>query len=152
MLVGDRLDNFALYDLNGQPWEYRQHRGRLVLLDFWETRCLPCQHAIPHLRSLQEAYGQWGLEVVGIAYEEGDFWSQVQKVQQVKGRLGVNYRLLLGSDRPTEPCPVRKQFRVRAFPTLFLLENDQIIKRWEGLDGEDWKVLELLVRQRLGVR
>jgi thiol-disulfide isomerase/thioredoxin len=151
VLIGDRLHNFALYDLYGKPWEYSQHRGRLVLLDFWATNCLPCLHAIPHLKSLQDSYGQWGLEVVGIAYEQGDFWSQAQKVQQVRGRLGINYRLLLGSDREREPCPVRKQFQVRAFPTVFLLENDQIIKSWEGLEGH-WQDLELLIKQRLGVK
>src|SRR5262249_34506674 len=32
---GQKLDNFALNDLDGGTWEFRQHRGRLVLLDFW---------------------------------------------------------------------------------------------------------------------
>jgi hypothetical protein len=104
------------------------------------------------LKSLQESYGQWGLEVLGIAYEQGPFAEQVQRVQQVKGRLGINYRLLLGSDQPQDPCPVRKQFQVRAFPTLILLQNDQIIQSWEGLDRQEWQELEALIRQRLGVK
>src|SRR5439155_23866238 len=42
-LVGGQLRNFALYDLHGQPWEYKKsRRGRLLLLDFWATDCPPC--------------------------------------------------------------------------------------------------------------
>jgi thiol-disulfide isomerase/thioredoxin len=150
-LTGRQLYNFALNDLNGQPWEFRQHRGRLVLLDFWGTWCLPCQNAIPHLRILQHQYGPAGLEVIGIAYETGTLLQQIQRVNLVAGRLQVNYRLLLGGDR--DRCPVRTQFQVSAWPTLVLLdETGTIVWRSEGVDPQKWQDLDLVIRQRLGVR
>jgi thiol-disulfide isomerase/thioredoxin len=150
-LTGRQLYNFALNDLNGQPWEFRQHRGRLVLLDFWGTWCLPCQNAIPHLRILQNQYGPAGLEVIGIAYESGTLLQQIQRVNLVAGRLQINYRLLLGGDK--EHCPVRTQFQVSAWPTLVLLdETGTIVWRSEGVDPQKWQDLDLVIRQRLGVR
>ena len=50
-------------------------------------------------RWLDERYRVAGLEVVGIAYEEGTPMDQAQKVNRVRQRLQINYRLLLGSDR-----------------------------------------------------
>ncbi len=148
VLTGRQLDNFALNDLNGQPWEYRQHRGKVVLLDFWGTWCVPCRDAIPHLRILQDTYGPYGLEVVGIAYEDGTLLQQIRKVQGVRDRLGINYRLLLGSG--INSCPVRTQFQVSKFPTLVLLdESNQIIWRAEGLDPDKLQDLEMLIRQQL---
>src|SRR5262249_26974000 len=71
VLVNKQLVNFALYDLKGQAWEYRkQRRGKLMLIDFWNTSCLPCLQTLPYLRQLQDRYGSLGLEVVGVAYED----------------------------------------------------------------------------------
>src|SRR5262249_33845050 len=69
VLTGSTLYNFALYDLNGQPWEFRHHQGRLVLLDFWGTWCPHCLVSIKDLNYLQDRYGRYGLEVIGIDYE-----------------------------------------------------------------------------------
>jgi thiol-disulfide isomerase/thioredoxin len=151
VLVGHQLHNFALTDLNGQPWEFRQRRGRLVLLDFWGTWCRPCQEAIPHLRILQQQFGPYGLEVIGIAYESGNQLQQIQAVSRVSSRLRINYRLLLGGERGK--CPVLTQFGVGTFPTLVLLdERGQIIWRGEGAEPHTLRELDLVLRQRLGVR
>jgi thiol-disulfide isomerase/thioredoxin len=152
VLTGQVLHNFALHDLNGQPWEYRtQRRGRLVLLDFWHSQCYPCLDAIRHLAIWQQSYGPYGLEVVGIAYEEGTPQERVQKVNRVRQRLGINYRLLMGGDRAT--CPVRTQFGVLAFPTVVLLdETGRIIWRSEGLGPDQIREVEIILKQRLGVR
>lgn len=151
VLTGQTLHNFALNDLNGRPWEFRYHRGRIVLIDFWGTWCIPCLHSIPHLNILQDRYGSYGLEVIGIAYEGGTPLEQARKVNDVRQRLRINYQLLLGSDR--SQCPVKTQFGVSQFPTLVLLdEKGRIIWRGEGLDGQRARDLDIIIRQRLGLQ
>jgi thiol-disulfide isomerase/thioredoxin len=150
-LTGRQLYNFALNDLYGQPWEYKSHRGRLVLIDFWGTWCVPCLNAIPHLNILQDRYAANGLEVIGIAYEEGTPAEQARKVERVRQRLHMSYRVLLGSDRST--CPVRTQFGVTSFPTLVLLdEHSRILWRSEGLPEPQLRDLDLIIRRQLGLR
>jgi thiol-disulfide isomerase/thioredoxin len=152
VLVGKKLESLALYDLNRKPWEFpNQRRGKLVLLDFWGTMCVPCRETIPHLRILQTQYGRAGLEVIGIAYESGGtFEEQARRVQSVAARLQTNYLLLMGGG---SQCPVRTQFNVRAIPTLVLLdENGWIVYRHEGLlDRYHLEELELIIRRRLGL-
>jgi thiol-disulfide isomerase/thioredoxin len=150
VLTGKQLDNFALYGLDGKTWEYRTcRRGKVVLLDFWGTWCLPCREAVHHLRILQSNYGPLGLEVIGIDYEQtGTPQQQIRRVQNVRDVLHINYRLLLGSD--IYNCPVKAQFGIRNFPTLVLLdENSRIIWRAEGLDGDKLLELEVLIKQHL---
>jgi thiol-disulfide isomerase/thioredoxin len=151
-LVGHRLDNFALHDLEGNAWEYRHdHNGRLVLLDFWSSTCLPCRMAIPRLRDLQAKFGRYGLQVIGIAYETGTFAQQVTNVREVRSRYSINYPTLLGGG-DGKPCPVRTQFQVDRFPTLILLdESGKIIWRSpsDGLDDNAERYLESLLWQRL---
>jgi thiol-disulfide isomerase/thioredoxin len=150
VLTGQTLHNFALNDLNGQPWEYRtQRRGRLVLLDFWHSRCYPCLDAIRHLNIWQQSFGAYGLEVIGVAYEEGTPAERAQKVERVRQRLGITYRLLQGGD---QDCPVRTQFGVLAYPTIVLLdEQGRIIWRSEGLGPDQLREVEIIIKQRLGV-
>jgi thiol-disulfide isomerase/thioredoxin len=152
VLTGRQLDNFALYDLNGQPWEYRRNRrGRLLLVDFWKSNCLPCLHAMHHLNGWQQMYGPYGLEIVGIAYEEGTPEEQVRKVRGIRDSRRVNYPLLLGTS-PADRCPVRKQFQALYFPTLVLIdETGQIAWRGQGFDGQQMKELEYEIRRRLGL-
>lgn len=150
-LAGRQLSNFSLYDLNGQPWEWRQRNNQLTLIDFWGTWCPACLHAIPHLNQLNDKYGKYGLEVVGIAYENNAPKYQVEQVRRVQQRLNINYTLLMGSDRLT--CPVRVQFRVAQWPTLFLVDQSgRIIWQAAGLDRPQANELDKLIRKQLGVR
>lgn len=153
VLIGRKLDNFALNDVNGQPWEYKRDRsGRLVLLDFWYSSCGPCLQAIPHLGELQRQYGSFGLEVVGVACERGKPADQAQKVRSIRARYNIPYRTLM-SGGGTSPCPVVTQFEIHAFPTLILLdESGQIVWRSEGLDARQRWELETEIRRRLGIR
>ncbi len=150
-LSGRQLSNFALYDLNGQPWEWRQRNNKLTLIDFWGTWCPACLHAIPHLNILNEKYSKYGLEVVGIAYENNAPKYQVEQVRRVAQRLNMHYTLLLGGDRLT--CPVRVQFRVAQWPTLFLVDQSgRIIWQASGLDKAQANELDKLIRKQLGMR
>ncbi|MGE3808358.1 MAG: TlpA family protein disulfide reductase [Gemmataceae bacterium] len=151
VLTGSQLYNFALNDVEGRPYELRrERRGRLVLIDFWGSWCLPCLRTIPKLTELQGRYGPYGLEVIGIAYEKGTHEENVRKIQHVRDRLRINYRLLEGSS--LQDCPVKTQFGVRAWPTLVLVdETGRIIWRGEGADPAHLRELEIVIRQRLGV-
>jgi thiol-disulfide isomerase/thioredoxin len=149
VLTGKQLHNFALYDLQGRPWEYRHHHGRLVLLVFWETTCMPCRAAIPYLKTMQERYGPSGFEIIAIAYEQGSLQEQIRRVQNLRDRLQIPYRLLLGGD--VSSCPVRTQFAVHAFPTVVLLdESSRIIWQRQGLDATTLRELEMRIKLKLG--
>lgn len=153
VLVGRQLVNFALNDLNGEPWEFRHsRRGKLILLDFWGTACMPCRQSLPFLKELHDRYASKGLEIVGLAYESGGSQAeQAYRVDAVCRRLHLAYRQLLGAG---PQCPVRTQFGVRFIPTMVLLdENGWILWRHEGLPEPGVRAeLERLIQRRLPER
>jgi thiol-disulfide isomerase/thioredoxin len=151
-LYGDKLDNFALYDVNGRAWEYkRDHRGRLTLLDFWYHSCGPCLQAIPHLVELQKDFNHYGLEVIGIACETGPIEEQRRNVRAIHGRYGISYTTLLGGGGP-RACPVMEQFQVEYFPLLVLIDTDGTIL-WrstrQGMDEREHYKLRKMISDRL---
>jgi thiol-disulfide isomerase/thioredoxin len=144
MLTARQLDNFALQDLNGKPWEFRRDRkGRLVLLDFWHTKCPHCMPAIRHLNELQQAYASRGLEVVSVACEAGDTAQRERQVMAVRNRFDIRYRILMwGEQGPLRPCPVCAQLSIAAYPTLKLIdEKGRIV--WESMGLTDRQLYEL---------
>ena len=152
-LIGQTCYNFALRDLDGQPWEYRRHKSKLLLLDFWGTWCKYCVQGIPHMTTLQSWYGNYGLQVVGIAYENDgqSFAEQVRAINYVRRIKPINYQLLVGAG---SHCPVRTQFQVRDFPTVVLLDDSgRIIWRAVGLlSSRQLEDLEIIIKQRLGLQ
>lgn len=156
-LLGKQLQNFALNDLNGQPWEFRKRQGRMVLLDFWGTWCPHCLQSIPELNRLQDQYARQGLEVIGIAYERGATpQERLSKVQRTCGLRRINYLVLMGScDIDHERnCPVLTQFAIESYPTLILLdESGKIVWRCnQALDREKLETLERHLQRHLVTR
>ena len=60
---------FTVTDMQGNRFSTEQHRGKVIVLDFWATWCGPCVAEHPKLRELYERYHDRGLEIVGISFD-----------------------------------------------------------------------------------
>jgi AhpC/TSA family protein len=149
VLVGKKLEDFSLTDLQGDAWQFkRDHKGQVVLLDFWSTGT-NLGH-VRQLTALQKSYGSYGLQIVGIAYEPGTPEQQASNVRSIRGRYTVNYTTILGG--PAESCQVKKQFDVTQLPTLILLDDHgQILLRADGTEMTQVQEVETEIRKRLGI-
>ena len=52
--------------LAGQRSRIADFRGKVLVLDFYATWCVPCRQSIPHLLELQSRSGSKGLQIVGL--------------------------------------------------------------------------------------
>lgn len=60
---------WRIIGLDGQMVDSTNFAGKVVLLNFWATWCVPCIAEIPDLIALQNKYGPDGLVVVGISVD-----------------------------------------------------------------------------------
>lgn len=48
------------------------YRGKVVVIDFWATTCVPCLAEIPHMKELYAKYRERGLEFIGVSLDESE--------------------------------------------------------------------------------
>lgn len=105
--------------LTGKPFDIKEYRGKVVLIDFWATWCQACMQELPELESLYQAYHDKGLEVVGINVDEER--EIATKFTVSRGIGWVN--LFEEAASPNELSPLAARFGVTAFPTMILLDQ-----------------------------
>jgi peroxiredoxin len=68
--VGDTAPNFLLLDLEGNPINLTDYRGRPVIVNFWASWCIPCKTEMPELQAAYEEYEAEGLVILAVNQDE----------------------------------------------------------------------------------
>lgn len=79
--------------LDDQPFRLNELRGRVVLLNFWATWCVPCRAEIPTLNAMQRDLESQGLTVVGVNADD-----TIETVREFQNDLKQEYKSLIGGD------------------------------------------------------
>jgi thiol-disulfide isomerase/thioredoxin len=67
---GQPAADFKLSDIQGHDVRLSALRGRVVLLNFWFSGCLPCRHETPDLITLHRLYAKQGLEILAMNLDD----------------------------------------------------------------------------------
>jgi cytochrome c-type biogenesis protein len=103
--------------LDGNPLRIKDLRGRVVLLNFWATWCIPCRNEIPSLSAMQKDLEPRGLTIIGVSYDD-----TADLVKAFQKQIPQTYEIVLGgrdvgSVLPASPLPttyiIDRQGRIR---------------------------------------
>ncbi len=64
--VGSAAPNFTAYTPDGKAVHLSDYKGKIVVLDFWATWCIPCQHSLPALEKLYQQVKGKNVVVLGV--------------------------------------------------------------------------------------
>lgn len=139
--VGAGVNELRVVALDGQELTSAALRGKVVLVDFWDTWCAPCLRAMPHLKDLSEVYAG-RVVVIAIAIgQEGE-----GKVREVVARQNLTFPVALFEPQGDLTAAFGE---IAALPTTFLLDQDGVIRqRWVGAQSP--ATYERAVRELLG--
>ena len=131
--------------LNSAPLSFRQLRGRVVLVDFWDYTCVNCIRTLPYVQAWHERYRDNGLTVIGVHTPEFTFAQYESNVERGIREFGLTYPIVIDSNRE-----IWKAFANRYWPTKYLLDKDGYLRYGhfgEGGYGECEQVIQELLRE-----
>lgn len=126
MAAGDELKAMIpinLQDFDGKKISSDKFKGKILVVDFWATWCVPCIAEVPKYNKLQQKYADQGVEVIGVALASGD----AKDIKPFVSKHQMKYTVLIGDDDQVY------DLNVVAFPTTYVLTRDmKVLRRYIG--------------------
>jgi peroxiredoxin len=122
--------DFTVNDMHGKTVALSSFKGKVIVLDFWATWCPPCKAEIPGFVELQDAYGDKGLQVVGVSVDD-----PADKLPPFATEFKMNYPVLVGLGRDDLQDAYGPMWGI---PTTFVINRDgKICRKHSGLVGKE---------------
>lgn len=68
--TGKPAPDFTLTDIHGNSFTLSRERGKVVLINFWYSSCVPCRRETPDLSMLHKTYSGLGFKVLGVNLDD----------------------------------------------------------------------------------
>ena len=138
-VVGTAASDFSLPDLNGRVQSLSQHRGKIVLVNFWATWCKPCTTEMPAMQTVYDKLRDHGFVVLAVNELE-----DTQKVVEHIRTYGHTFPVLMDRDNQ-----VANQYGVYGLPVSVFIDEAGVVQAYikGGLLTEQ-KILEEVGRIR----
>jgi len=118
-LVGKPAPDFALDLLAGQKFHLADHKGQVVVLDFWATWCGPCLQAMPQVDRVTREFHDRGVQLVAVNLQESP-----KEITAMLARQKLNLTVALDRDGA-----VAEKYAATAIPQTVIIDRDGSVAR-----------------------
>ncbi len=133
------VPEIRMQTLVGDAWSLSEHRGKVIVLNFWATWCEPCRTEKPMLDRLAEELADDGLLIAGISLDDGN----TDLVKKFVDEYKIGYTILMAA--PDSPWA-----QIDNLPTTILVDKmGRMAQKYVGAVPEDElrKDLEALLNE-----
>jgi thiol-disulfide isomerase/thioredoxin len=124
--IGVNAPDWQLTDAEGKTHSLSEYRGKVVVMDFWATWCIPCSAVMPRMQKLHEKFAGSGVVVFGV-----NAWENSDPVGLMK-KKGFSYELLLKGEG------IAAAYKVTTLPVVYIIGYDgEVIYCHEGVDDKN---------------
>ena len=125
--IGTLAPDWTLVSNKGTNIQLTQLKGKVILLDFWGTWCVPCIKAMPEIQAIHDYFKNKQVEIIGVSVERD---AKADPVGFVK-KKGFTYPIVLNGASITEG------YKVQIFPSLYIIDKQGKIIHAEHSGGRE---------------
>jgi len=124
---GGLTPGLELQELDGRGHRLTDYGGKVVLVNFWATWCVPCRDEMPSIQRLKEKLAGMPFEVLAVNLDEPE-----ARVRKFLSQMKVDFTVLLDPE-----MKVAKAWNARILPASFVIGPDGRI-RYSLVGDLDW--------------
>jgi thiol-disulfide isomerase/thioredoxin len=117
------------------------HAGKVVMVDFWASWCVPCRRSFPWLNAMHEKYADDGLVIVGVNLD-----LERAEADRFLAEFPASFKIVYD-----ETKALAKQFEVMAMPSTYVIgRNGKIVDQHLGFKVKKQAEYEAAIASALG--
>ncbi len=122
--ANEKAPDFSLPSMEGTMYRLSDLYGKVVIINFWATWCVPCLEEMPALDILNNRYKDKGLVILGISIDR-----KKETVEEFLSKNPVSYPILL--DQKGEVFV--NKYTVTGLPATYLIDREgHIVEQYIG--------------------
>jgi cytochrome c biogenesis protein CcmG/thiol:disulfide interchange protein DsbE len=116
--AGDRAPDFTVQTFDGKTVKLADLRGKVVLVNFWASWCIPCSQEAPDLENTWRQYQDRGVFFVGVDYVDTETEARTYLTH-------YNVTYANGADLGTR---ISQAFRIRGVPETYIIDQKGMLR------------------------
>lgn len=134
--VNSEAPDFTLATLDGGNLRLQEHRGEVLLINFWASWCGPCRQEMPILDRLHQRYEEAGFAVLGVNVE-----GKRKPAEKIAKKSKVTFPVLIDVGQK-----VSEAYDLEAMPTTVVVDrNGQVRYVHRGYKpGDEAKYIDVV--------
>jgi len=135
--------NFTLKDLDGKVVSLKGLKGKVIVLDFWSTWCVPCKKSFPAMQLAVNAYKNDPSVKFLFIHTWETTKTPVEDVKKYIAKSGFNFQMLMDLKNEAGRNAAVEDYGVSAIPAKFVIDKTgNIVFKLTGFTGTDADALQ----------
>lgn len=139
--VGKEVPDIVGKDLDGVEFRLSDYRGKVVLLDFWGHWCPPCRAMYSREQEITRSLADKPFVLIGVNSDRN-----LETARNVVSSESLSWRHFWNGPKGTNG-PIASQWNVEAWPSVYLIDADGVIRYKEVLGKDIDHGLETLMAE-----
>jgi len=123
MGIGKAVPDFTIQLLDGNKLALSSLKGKVTLLDFWASWCVPCRKEVPNLKKIYRKFHSQGFEIVGVSLDQ-DKAKALAYIEKNDIQWPVSWLERGYLDEPA------KQYMVNSLPSMWLIDRNGVLRHF----------------------
>ena len=140
--VGMAAPELAGSNVDGQPLRLSDCRGKIVVVTFWASWCVPCIQGLPLERELMRKLAKKPFTFLGVNADEDR-----ATARKIIKKEGITWPTIW--DGPPPEGEICRKWNVRGFPATYVIDHEGIIRRKNVFPHELENVVNSLLVEML---
>ena len=128
--------------VSSATFDPQEYAGKVVVLDFWASWCVPCRRSFPWLNSMHVKYEGDGLVIVGVNLD-----MERTEAERFLAEFPAEFRIVYDDE-----MALARRFEVIAMPSSYVIGRDgEVLAEHLGFKVRKQDEYEAVIREALGI-